>query len=184
MTFEPLVTLAPGSPVSALVVDPDAHDLVLLTAVLESEGFTVTTTAQYRQARLALVESPPALLVTAIRLGAYNGLQLVLRARTAHRHMPILVTSQMPDPVLHREAEQLEATIVPKPLTAQEVLTALRRTALRPRHADGTVDPIRPPFERRMSDRRVVPAAGFLPERRLNDRRHNVPIRSRVSAIG
>ena len=183
MNADSFVSLTPGAPVSALVVDPDAHDLVLLTAVLEGEGFTVTTTAQFRQARLALVESPPALLVTAIRLGAYNGLQLVLRARTAHRHMPILVTSLTPDVVLHREAEQLEATIVPKPLTAQEVLTALRRTALRPRNADGTVDPIRPPFERRVAERRGVPILGVLPERRITDRRQNVPLRSRVIAL-
>ena len=183
MNHDSRVTLGPLSPVSALVVDPDAHDLVLLTAILENEGFPVTTTAQFHQARRALVESPPALLVTAIRLGAYNGLQLVLRARQAYRHIPILVISQTPDVVLHREAEQLEATIVPKPLTAQELLTALRRTVLRSRHADGSVDPIRPPFERRVSERRIVPADGILPERRVADRRQSVPLRSRVIAV-
>jgi hypothetical protein len=115
------------------------------------------------------------LLVTELRLGAYNGLQLALRGRQLQPQMAILVTSTMVDAVLHREAELLGATIVLKPLDARESLAAALRTALRPVRSDGTFDPIRPPFERREAERRLSPTDLFMPNRRHGERRKGVP---------
>ena len=171
MTADAISPLSPTNSFSALVVDPEARDMMLLASTLTAGGFSVTVTPNFQDAKALLMKSPPILLVTELRLGAYNGLQLALRGRQMQPQMAILVTSSLVDAVLHREAELLGATIIPKPLVAREVLAAVHRTALRPANADGTFEPIRPPFERRTLDRRQASTSGAIPERRQCERR-------------
>jgi DNA-binding response OmpR family regulator len=175
MTSDVIPPLLQANSLSALVVDPDARDMVLLASTLTAGGFSVTVTPSFQDAKTLLMKGPPTLLVTELRLGAYNGLQLALRGRQLQPQMAILVTSSMVDAVLHREAELLGATIVLKPLDAREFLAAVQRTALRPARSDGTFDPIRPPFERREADRRQSRTDLFMPNRRHGERRKGFP---------
>src|SRR5262245_23431243 len=163
------------SPFSALVVDSEARDIVGLASALTASGFTVTVTPSFQDAKALLMKSPPSLLVTELRLGPYNGLQLALRGRQIRPQMTIVVTSSLVDAVLHREAEFLGATIVSKPLDPREFLAAVQRTALRSARPDGSFDPIRPPFERRAADRRKAPSDLFTPDRRHDERRRGFP---------
>jgi DNA-binding response OmpR family regulator len=175
MTADVFSPLLQANSFSALVVDPDARDMVLLASTLTAGGFSVTVTPSFQDAKTLLMKAPPMLLVTELRLGAYNGLQLALRGRQLQPHMAILVTSSMVDAVLHREAELLGATIVLKPLDARELVAAVHRTALRPARTDGTFDPIRPPFERRAAERRQSSTDPFTPNRRRGERRRGFP---------
>jgi DNA-binding response OmpR family regulator len=149
-----------------LVVEPDHVDRVLVHSALASAGFGVTTTNNYADANGALMTRPPLVLVTTIRLGAYNGLHLALRGRAENPRMVIIVTSSVPDAVLQRDAEAVGATFVLKPVTARDLLAAIYRTALRQPGADGSLEPVRPPFERRRSERRVAQTLGLVEDRR------------------
>ncbi|MEQ1759688.1 MAG: response regulator [Vicinamibacterales bacterium] len=159
------------SPSPALVVEPVFSDVLLLVPILSALGFEITATEDFEEARQSL-RNPPRLLVTEIRLGEFNGLHLVLRGRSARPDMAAIVTSTVDDPVLRHEAEMMGATFVLKPATADELQAAILRTVLRREPT-----PIRGPFERRRADRRVIPPAGLLPERRQSDRRADPRLR-------
>jgi FixJ family two-component response regulator len=122
------------------------------------------------------------MLVTEIRLGAFNGLQLAYRGKSMTPPMTIVLTSAYRDAVLERDVDRIGATFVLKPVTARDFLAAIYRTALRQPTSKGTFEPIQPPFERRQTERRQVPAKRFLnDERRRTDRRHSVPLASRLA---
>jgi FixJ family two-component response regulator len=114
-------------------------------------------------------------LVTEVRLEAHNGLQLALRGLSIKPHMMVVVTSALMDPVLQHEAERFGATFVPKPVLESELVAAVYRTALRHANPDGTLEPIRAPFERRHGERRLGErrrsSAVGRKERRNRDRR-------------
>ena len=159
--------------IPALVVEPNPSDIEVIASTLRSAGFTVTVTDNFKDAKALLDEAPPGVLVTEIRLGAYNGLQLAYRGKSAKPTMTIVLTSGYPDPVLQRDAERIGATFVLKPVTAREFIAAIYRSALRQPKPDGTFEPVRPPFERREADRRGESSIKqFLDvERRRTERR-------------
>lgn len=88
-----LMARFPLSPSTALVVEPNGADLALIKSALASAGFTVTGTDNFKDAGILLIEAPPSLLVTEIRLGAYNGLQLAYRGKSTRPPMTIVLTS-------------------------------------------------------------------------------------------
>jgi DNA-binding response OmpR family regulator len=138
-----------GSPFSgsrALVVEPEEGSRLLLASRLSSAGLSVTGTGSFRSARASLREDPPpSVLVTEVRLGAYNGLHLALIGRSLSSHMTLVVTSRVHDRVLQRDAEELGATFVRTPMTPWELLAPLYRAALREPDADGTFESPSPP---------------------------------------
>ncbi len=159
------------APTSALIIDPVLSDALFSVATATSLGFRVTVADTFQEA-LERLRVPPALLIADIRLGEYNGLHLVLRGKAARRDLAAVVTSELADPVLQSDAEQLGATFVLKPTTTQEFRAAICRTLLQ--SASSAEDPIRPPFERRTLDRRATRPALHHPERRMGPRRRDV----------
>jgi DNA-binding response OmpR family regulator len=162
------------SPFSALVVEPSDVDAVFLVSALTTVGFSVTLTDNFADAKSLLNRLTPLVLVTEVRLGAYNGLQLAFQTRSAPRRITVVVTSAVADPVLQRDAERAGATFVSKPIATPDLLAAVFRTALRRPNPDGTVAPIRPPFERRKGDRRKASDLAIDTERRQADRRRDI----------
>jgi DNA-binding NtrC family response regulator len=155
------------SPATALVVEPSLAETVFLVLSLSELGFRVTVSNNFRDAKARLVEAP-ALLVTELRLGEYNGLHLVFRAKSVRPDMAAIIRAEIADPVLQLEAERMRATFVPKTTTPEEFRAAVCRTVLRP--AD-SLEPIRAPFERRHSGRRAHGDSDYRPERRIAERR-------------
>ena len=176
---------APRLPLSlstALLVEPNAQDMAFIKSALTSAGFTVTATDNFKDAGVLLMEAPPSVLVAEIRLGAYNGLQLAYRGKSARPPMVIVLTSAYPDPVLRRDVERMGATFVLKPVTVRDFVAAVYRTALRKPGSEGTFEPVQPPFERRQADRRQSSAGEFREaERRRTERRHSVARGSALS---
>jgi len=151
-------------PFSALVVEPNEDDRAFIASTLTAARFNVTAANNFSDATSLLVANPPMLLVTEIRLQAHNGLHLALRGLSMNPHMMVVVMSAFMDPVLQHEAERFGATFVPKPVAASELVAAVYRTALGRPNPDGSLEPIRAPFERRHGDRR------------LGDRRQNFAV--------
>lgn len=155
---------------SALIAEPVLSDALFLIATVSALGFHVTVTDTFHAA-LERLRIPPDLLLADIRLGEYNGLHLVLRAKSAKNDLAAVVTSAVEDPVLRADAEELGATFVVKPTTAEELRAAISRTWLR--RGQPSASPIRPPFERRQDERRK--AAGLVAiDRRTASRRRSI----------
>ena len=158
-------------PATALVVEPSPAETVSLVSVLSDMGFQVTVSDNFRDARARLM-SAPALLVTELRLGEYNGLHLVFRAKSVRSDMAAIIRTQIADPLLQLEAERMGATFVMKTTPPDELRAAVARTLMR---RTDSFEPIRPPFERRRRERRgSEPEHGNMPERRLSERRVDI----------
>jgi DNA-binding NtrC family response regulator len=95
--------------------------------LLRSHGFVVTSATTFDEAKQKLAADPPELLVTALRLGAYNGLHLILRSRAEHPSMAALVTTYLADPVLEAEAARHHAGFLVVPVSDADFLTAVAR---------------------------------------------------------
>ena len=99
---ESRAVLIPSTP-RALVVAPTPAVAERLVTCLQERGFRTSLVTDFRAARQELDVHPPALLVTEIRLGAFNGLHLTLRARARFPEMPAIVVGDA-DCVLEAEA--------------------------------------------------------------------------------
>ena len=155
----------------ALVVEPDPSERIFVAATAMAAGLRVVATGTFKTARSLLLSQPPAVLVTEIRLGPYNGLHLALLGRSIRPHMAQLVTSRVEDVVLQRDAEAAGATFVLKPMTFEQLLAALYRTVHRDPNADGTVAPTPPPLDRRYGQRRRTAGEPLDREARRRHRR-------------
>ena len=163
-----------ASLLSALIVDPDDDWRLETEAVLSAAGFAVIGAATYKEAVPLLLAATPTLLVTEVRLGAYNGLQLAIRGRAERQDIALIVASAFHDAVLQREAEQFGATFVEKPVESGELLAAIQRTLARQHSRGGAIEPIRAPFERRRAERRQM-VATVSQDRRQMERRRGIP---------
>jgi two-component system response regulator YesN len=68
-------------------------------------------------------------LITDVRLGAFNGLQLAVLARDQNPEIQLIVFSGFDDPVLRQEAERLGAVYLVKPVTSRQLLELIRNRA-------------------------------------------------------
>jgi CheY-like chemotaxis protein len=116
--------MAPGS-ARVLVVDDHPEVLRTIASLVESGGYEVVTRSRFEEARRFIDETPPDMLVTDVRLGAFNGLQLVLHMRQARPEGAIVVLSAWDDKVIRHEAERAGARFLAKPVTRQDLLLAL-----------------------------------------------------------
>jgi DNA-binding response OmpR family regulator len=109
-----------------LVVDDDRQVLKYLTELLQEEGFDTVACERYQDAKSLLATTRPDLLLTDVRLGAYNGLQLGFYARDHYPGLPIIVLTGYEDPTLRDEANRSGAQFLVKPVTRVALLAAIR----------------------------------------------------------
>lgn len=111
---------------SVLVVEDDPSLLSALESALRDAGINVVGAGTFELGRQRLRDSPPDVLVTDIRLGAYNGLQLAVMARAASAEMRVIVFSGFDDPVLRAEAERMGASYLVKPIRASDLVELIQ----------------------------------------------------------
>jgi CheY-like chemotaxis protein len=109
-------------PFRLLVVDTDDASRSAVERMLTTDGNLVTAVAAFEEAQQRLIYAPPDLLVTAVKLGSYNGLHLVLRAHADHPQMPAIVVHTEEDQVLEAEASNAAATYVTTPLDEERFI--------------------------------------------------------------
>lgn len=112
-----------------LIVDDQEDVLRTLAALVSHGGYEVVTRSRFDAAKHLIDENPPDMLITDVRLGAFNGLQLVLHMRQARPDSPVLVLSAWDDAVIRQEAERAGALFLPKPVTRQQLLECLNQGA-------------------------------------------------------
>lgn len=108
-----------------LIVDDEVAVLETLAKLVASGGYEVDTRSSFEEAKEYLVAHAPDILVTDVRLGAFNGLQLALIMRAEHPRCPIVVLSAYDDPLLRQEAAHCQAAYLTKPVSKKELLVCL-----------------------------------------------------------
>ncbi len=111
---------------AVLVVD-DSLDRGRIVRDLQGGGYRVTTAATFEQASEILASAPPDVLVTELRLGAFNGLHLIVRCRVHAPDVVAIVHTAFPDPVLEAEARRLNADYLTRPVEPSVLLSAISR---------------------------------------------------------
>lgn len=110
-----------------LVVDDDAALLEAVRRGLEASDMAVTACATFEGARQALRDNTFDALITDVRLGAFNGLQLAVVARTYDPTISVIVFSGFDDPVLREEAERAGGAYFVKPVHISDLIAHLNR---------------------------------------------------------
>ena len=100
--------------------DPDTCDMLALTAA--DAGYRVRTATSFLEAKSALQDEPPDLMVVDVRLGGFNGLQLIIGAEV---RVPAIVISGFHDATLEEEARSLGADFLEKPIDPVTLLAVL-----------------------------------------------------------
>ncbi len=106
-----------------LLVSPAGGLSSTLAAPLSAAGYETVLAADFRSARIALNQRPD-LVIADVKLGAYNGLHLAIRA--AATLTPAMVIGDS-DPVLEADAARQQAVYVTTPLDAEHILTVVAR---------------------------------------------------------
>ena len=134
------------TPPGILVVDDSLARGAIVTS-LRNAGYRVTSAGTFEQATNIISSDPPDVLITELRLGAFNGLHLVIRSQAADSAIVSIIHTAFPDPVLETEAHLLGAEFLIRPVDTALLLKVIARR-------------LGPTFERRVSPRK--PLSGRL----------------------
>jgi DNA-binding response OmpR family regulator len=124
-------------------VEPDSRGVI--ERALSNTDHLVTYVQGFEEAKRRLQLAPPDLLVTALKLGAYNGLHLVLRLRSERPNVPAIVVHSKPDPALSVEAGNVDAVFVAAPFDEMRFAELVDRQLADTRQAFSTTVPRRWP---------------------------------------
>jgi DNA-binding NtrC family response regulator len=111
-----------------LLVDDDPAALSGLAALLREEGYLIRRAASFQEAKDLLTTEPHQLLITDVRLGSFNGLQLVAYARLHNPGLPVIVATGYDDPVIGEDARRLGALYISKPIVPVDFLDLVAKT--------------------------------------------------------
>lgn len=115
---------AQAVPQTILVVDHDPEQLAATEDVLRRRGYRVKEATTFQDARRLLALEPPDLLIADVRLGAFNGLHLLVTSRP-NRPMAAIITCVAADPVLEAEAKRHGAVYLVKPISSSVLLSTV-----------------------------------------------------------
>lgn len=99
-----------------VVVDDDPAVLDPLAKLLKTWGYEPVPFTRFEEARAYLTDSTADILIVDVRLGKYNGLQLIHLARQNHPEMMLVAVSGFDDPVLRAAAADAGAAYFLKPI--------------------------------------------------------------------
>jgi DNA-binding NarL/FixJ family response regulator len=99
------------------------HTLLRFLSFGEYQAIGLT---DFDEAKRHIDRERPDVLVTDVRLGAFNGLQLALYLRARQPAAGIVVLSAWDDPTLRQQAMRIGAAYLMKPLTKTQLLEAVQ----------------------------------------------------------
>lgn len=97
-----------------LLVEPDASVAARVRNTVLTAGHGVLVVSSFEDAVRALADGRVDLLITALRLGAFNGLHLVLRSRVLYPDVPALVVADPGDRSI--DIDRLGVRFLPTPV--------------------------------------------------------------------
>jgi len=106
-------------PSKVLIVDDDKTTREGLAELLEESGYETSAVGTFEEATRLLRSAPPDLLIADVRLGPFNGLQLVI---SSPKPIPAIIITGFADPVLESDARRRGADYVLKPVSPSKLL--------------------------------------------------------------
>jgi DNA-binding response OmpR family regulator len=106
-------------PSKVLIVDDDKTTREGLAELLEESGYEAAAVGTFEEATRFLRSTPPDLLIADVRLGPFNGLQLVI---SSPKPIPAIIITGFADPVLESDARRRGADYVLKPVSPARLL--------------------------------------------------------------
>jgi CheY-like chemotaxis protein len=110
--------------VKVLLVEDDASTRSALKTFLDRAGLETVAVGSFQEARHVMSALVPDLVVTDIRLGEFNGLQLLALAK---QPTAAIVITGFDDPVLRAEAQAFGAEFLVKPVAPGDLLALVQR---------------------------------------------------------
>jgi len=107
-----------------LMLEDDVAVAKVYAMALSLAECEVVACTDFRQARMQLTERPDALL-TDVRVGEFNGVQLALLFRSQNPDGALVVVSGHDDIVIRREVEKLGGVMLLKPADLKELTRLL-----------------------------------------------------------
>ena len=92
---------------------------------IRESHYRVVACSSFVSAKRFLTRRVPAALITDIRLGPFNGLQLVYMAKDKHPAVVVSTLAEEEDSVLRNEAGHAGATFLVKPVSRDELLNSI-----------------------------------------------------------
>lgn len=123
-----------------LVVEDDDAARAGLIRLISSRGHQVFAASTFEDGKRLLKTHRPDVLITDIRLGAFNGLQLLLGDS---EHTQAIVATAFSDPVLEAEARKLGAHFLLKPIVPALLLDLIDELPTAPIKRDTPQRPMR-----------------------------------------
>ena len=108
-----------------IVVDDNALALGLLARSLTDIGDEVAAYANFEAAKAAIAQATPDVLIVDIRLAGFNGLQLIAMVKDQHPDVRAIAITGFDDLDLRREAADMGASFLVKPLTPTTIQAAV-----------------------------------------------------------
>jgi DNA-binding response OmpR family regulator len=115
-------------PYRVLVLEDDENALAGIVELLSESGYDVTPVSSYDDAKKLLALSSYDLLITDVRLRSYNGIHLVAKLRKESPETAVIIMTGYDEPLIELEASRYNAIFVKKPLKAQTLQDAVRRS--------------------------------------------------------
>jgi len=129
-SIEPVTmqTLGPQPTGKHLVlIDDDEGLLEVMSKWFKLAGFQVTRFNQFTDAKRYLSGAHADVVITDVRLGAYNGLQLAILAKLEDPSIVAIVLTGFDDPVMRKEAENAGVEFLVKPVSGEQLLSHIRQ---------------------------------------------------------
>jgi DNA-binding response OmpR family regulator len=118
-------------PYRILVIDDDENALAGIVELLRGADYEVTASASYEDAKALLSIASYDLLITDVRLGSFNGINLVKRIRAEAPDTAttaIVIMTGYDDALMEVEARRYNAQFVRKPIKPAEFLDVVARS--------------------------------------------------------
>ena len=110
-----------------LVVSADGDGLNAMLNVLGGAGHCATVASSFEDAKTKLANLSPDLVIADERLGAFNGLHVILNARAEHPGVNAIVATTVKSRGLEADARSLNVVCMVKPRNAHAWLAPISR---------------------------------------------------------
>ena len=110
-----------------LVVSTDGVDRLGIQQVLNAAGYRVRSASTFHEATRLLTVMSPDLVIADERLGAYNGLHVLVRARSENPHVSAMVITPVKARGLEADARHLNVECMVKPHDPAEWVACVSR---------------------------------------------------------
>jgi DNA-binding response OmpR family regulator len=115
--------------VRILLLDDDQSLVAMARDWLASAGHEVVALSDFHAAKNYLALNHPDAIITDVRLGAYNGLQILVIAKLERPSVVAIAMTGFDDPTIQSEVSRIGGHYLVKPVTDQDLLTLLNASS-------------------------------------------------------